>query len=115
LTLIRLGDKLSGFSTSIREGTVSKAAADTFALAAKATRDEFDRKVNADHVKFVKGNVKPTMADAEALRQHIEKYDEICRYMRDPRKGIPVSWGGAQDTEFKNARTLLETLKRLAK
>jgi hypothetical protein len=97
---------------------MSKAAADAFALAAKATRAEFEKKVTANHTKFVKPATapKPTMADAEALSQHVEKYAEICKYMRRKvAEGMPETWGGTSESEFARARTLVQTLKKLAR
>jgi hypothetical protein len=96
---------------------MSKAAADAFALAAKATRGEFQAKCSADFTKFVdKKQAKPTTADVEALRQHLMKYEEICKYMRRKvAEGMPETWGGSGDTDFRKEWTLLETLKRLAR
>jgi hypothetical protein len=96
---------------------MSKAAADAFALAAKATRAEFQKGENAFFVKFVdKKQAKPTMADVEALRKHIELYEEICKYMRRKvAEGMPETWGGSSEREFHDARILLGTLRKLAK
>lgn len=94
---------------------MSKAAAETFINAVKATRADFAAQTGAFYKKFIVGKETPTKDDAKKLADIVKKMEETGKaYHTDVFKAIQP-FGGISDTEIRNAQILYDTILQKVK
>jgi hypothetical protein len=89
---------------------MSKAAAQTFITAVKATRADFDTQTKPFYDRFIVGKAAPTADDVKKLADVIAKFEEVAKVYHTDVRAAMDGFGGPADMTIRNAKIMHATL-----